>query len=65
VRGAYEHAVCLVEDEEADGGERDAARSEEVDESAGRGDEDVDALGHVSELLAFVCSAVDDRDACA
>ena len=58
-----EHAVGLVEDEVADVGERDATALDEVDETSGRGREEVAALVHRAELGSDVGASVDDRGA--
>ena len=47
-----EHAVGLVEDQDLDLVETDGAAVVEVEEPAGRGDEDVDAVGERADLLA-------------
>ena len=51
-----EHAVGLVEDEDLDLVEANGAVLDEVEQPAGRGDEDVDAVGERADLAA-------DRDA--
>ena len=47
-----EHLVGLVEDEELDLAQRDGALVDEVEQAAGRGDEDVDMLAERADLLA-------------
>ena len=47
-----EHLVGLVEDEDLHVRQHDSALVDEVEQPAGRGDEDVDAIGHVADLLA-------------
>ena len=60
-----EHAVGLVEDEPAAVLQRDARTLHEVDEAAGRGDEQLAAALEVAELVADVGAAVDDDGAAA
>ena len=47
-----EHLVGLVEDEDLDVRQHDSALVDEIEQPAGRGDEDVDAIGEVADLLA-------------
>ena len=54
------HAVGLVEDDHLDVGHRDLAAVGEVDEPAGGGDDDVDALVELLDLALDVGAAVDD-----
>ena len=56
-----EHAVGLVEDEELDLAEVDQALVEQVDQSARRGDDDVDALLDRADLRALADAAEDHR----
>ena len=54
-----EHAVGLVEDEDRDLVEAHMALGEEVEETSGRGDQDVDALLERLDLLALPDAAED------
>jgi hypothetical protein len=58
-----EHAVGLVENEELDARQRDAAALNHVDEAAGRGDNHVGAAVELAHLKAGVGAAVDDDGA--
>lgn len=54
-----EHAVGLVENEVSDAAEVRLLRLEHVDETAGRGDDDLHAALEVADLRALRCAAVD------
>ena len=58
-----EHLVGLVEDDDLDLVEGDAARVEVIDRAAGRRDDDVDAAGKAAELLPDRLAAVHRQDA--
>ncbi len=64
VREAHvEHLVGLVEDDDADPVEAEAAALEVVDRATRRGDHDVDPASQAPELLADGLAAVDRQDA--
>jgi len=58
-----EHAVHLVEHEDLDVAQAGVALFEVIEEAAGRGDHDVDALVERLDLLAVADAAIDDGDA--
>ena len=58
-----EHLVGLVEDDDLDAVEPQAAALEVVDRAAGRRDDDVDAAPQAAQLLADRLAAVDRQDA--
>ena len=56
-----EHAVGLVDDQDLDAGHQDLAALEQVEQAAGRGDEDVDAAVELLELVVEGDAADDQR----
>ena len=57
------HAVGLVEDDDVDGRHRDLVRLEQVDQPQRRGDDDVDALAQLLDLIGPAGPAVHGEDA--
>ncbi len=56
------HAVGLVEDDDVDVGQRDLAGLEQVDQAQRRGDDDLDALAQLLDLVWPAGPAVDGED---
>jgi hypothetical protein len=56
-----EHPVCLVEDQPAHAAQRHAAALDQIDQSAGRGDEDLHPALELPHLRVDLRSSVDDR----
>ena len=56
-----EHAVGFVDHHHFDGAEREHVLLEVVDQAAGRGDDDVDAVAQLLALLVVIDAAVDQR----
>lgn len=55
-----EHAVDFIEDEELDAGEIDIAFVHVIEEAAGAGDEDIDAIFHGADLWVFTDATEDE-----
>src|SRR5690606_15520809 len=56
------HSVGFVDYDEVDVGQRDRAFLDEVGESAGRGDEDIDTPPKLASLVVVAHTSVDDED---
>ena len=57
------HAVGLIDDDVCDVVEEDLFAFDEVDEASRGGDDEVDALGQLLDLLFDICAAVHGQDA--